>query len=128
MQHKITNSSKIKDLELRVAAMFQVAYMIIAFLEQHPGFIISEGMSQPFLPDATKMKEKYMSHAIVFLEACQKKNETFAGEDASNNVAEDMFNANVDTDVLLFRGPSHKCVRELTRRVNPCTGFKRTKD
>ena len=56
-----------------------------------------------------------------------KANEILSGEDISNNTVTDMLNENVDTNVLLFRGPSHKGVRDLTRRLNPRIGYKCTK-
>ena len=46
MQHEITNSSKIREIVLRVAAMFQVTEMSLIFLDENPDFITSEGMSQ----------------------------------------------------------------------------------
>ena len=99
--------------------MFQALEMSLIFLDEHPDFITSEGVSQPLLPDATKIQETHMSHAIIFLEACKKQNDIFAGEDMSNNSATDVFDANVDLDVLVFRGDSHKSASNLTIRVNP---------
>ena len=54
MQHEITNSSKIRDVVLRVASMSQVIEISLIFLDKHPDFIKSKDMSQPILPDATK--------------------------------------------------------------------------
>ena len=58
VQYEITNSSKSRDILLRVATMFQATEMSLIFVDEHSNFIRSEGMPQLSLSVAANTSKK----------------------------------------------------------------------
>ena len=83
---------------------------------------------QPSLPNATNMQEKCSSCATISLQDYHQQINVLAGDETCNGNVVNMFDANVDIDILLFRCPSHDGTRELTRRVNPHNSCRCTKE
>ena len=102
--------------------------MAIIFLQNNIEFNPAEieTHEQPLLPDATKMQAKYFENAIKLLETCQEQRDML-----SNKEIKDAFkiseNNQINKDVLLHKGKSHKGITNLIKRKNPCTGLKHEK-
>lgn len=108
---EIANSSKIRDQVLRVAVALQLIELSLEFLNNNPNFFESDAHMQPLLPNATKTQDKYLSCAIILVEACNQQRDAFACEEINDKPAISAFDANVDMGVFLFRGLSHNGTR-----------------
>ena len=124
-QHMIANSSKSRDLVLRVAPVLQVIEMSLDFLEKHPNFEFSRrnDFTQPLIPGANLIQSKYVENAIMLVESFQKQWDLLSGEDF-NNEEESGLKSNIEKDVLMHRDNFIKNASALTKRNNPFTGMK----
>lgn len=124
-QHLIANSSKSRDLVLRVAPILQVIEMSLDFLESHPDFEFAKrnDFTQPLIPGANLIQAKHVENAILVVESFQKQWTLLSGEDYDNE-EESGLKVSVEKDVLLYRENFIKNASLLTRRNNPFTGMK----
>ena len=114
---------------LRLCPILQVIEMAIEFLTENENFDQTniENFNQPLLPNASIIKPESVTSAIKVMEVCQKQRDMLSGENTESEIIE-ILDEKVDKDVLLHGGKEIKGASYLTKRKNPYSGNKHTKE